>query len=117
MKKMIHSEVNNINVPTFIQRNYIFFIKKHVPTLYLFFPHVLTIKHQGSPGLPGCPSEAPVKSKISSPWLKETGVSPKRLDHGVSIVEKTKMKHGTYPSAPCMVYLPTKLGDYQGKCW
>ena len=22
-----------------------------------------------------------------------------------------------YPDAPCMLYLPTKLGDFQGKCW
>ena len=48
---MIHSEVNNINVPTFIQRNYIFFIKKHVPTLYLFFP---CFNHQ-TPRLPWSP--------------------------------------------------------------
>ena len=71
------------------------FKKNNMFLHFTVFFHVLTIKHQGSPGLPGCPSEAPVKSKISSPWLKETGVSPKRLDRGVSIVEETKMKRGT----------------------
>jgi hypothetical protein len=29
-----------------------------------------------------------------------------------------RLKHiFTSPYAPCMVYLPTKLGDFGGKCW
>ena len=28
-----------------------------------------------------------------------------------------ELVHPISPDAPCMVYLPTKLGDFLGKCW
>jgi hypothetical protein len=46
-------------------------------------------------------------------------ITPKRNCCHRNCCNRALKKHGknTSPSAPCMVYLPTWLGDVFGKCW